>query len=139
MESNSSFLKPISRVPNPANTIYFIENAGRWAWRKNYGADGCGSLSGLLGADVETVVKGWHGKDWNFAMSFVDGHASITTIKGHLQPQPLLPTYPDGNDYGVWNCVIIRGVGWQLDTLPAPTVPTAITCSGGGVPVNTIN
>ncbi len=138
LESNSSFLKPISRVPNPANTIYFMENAGRFAWRKNYGADGCGSLSGALGNDVESAVKGWHGKPWNFATAFVDGHSSVVTIDGHYQPQPQLSSYPDGEDYGVWHCVIIRGPNWQIDTLPAPSVLTSIDCTGGGVAVNTI-
>ncbi len=137
--SNSAFLKPISRVPNPADTIYFIENAGRFAWRKNYGADGCSSLSGPLGNDVETIIKGWHGKPWEFAASFVDGHGAMTHIEGHNQPQPQLSSYPDGDSYGTWHCVIIRGQNWQEDTLPAPPVLTDIACTTGATAVNTIN
>ncbi len=142
LESNSSFLKPISRVPNPANTIYFIENAGRFGWRMNYGQDGCGSLSGMLGNDVETAIKGWHGRDWNFTAAFVDAHASVITIRGHYQPQPELSSYPDFQgqpmNHGNWHCVIIRGPEWQQDTLPAPAVPTNIACSQGGVLTNPI-
>jgi prepilin-type N-terminal cleavage/methylation domain-containing protein len=133
--SNSSFLKPISRVPNPANTIYFLENAGRFAYRKNYGADGCSSASGApLGPDVESVVKGWHGKHWTFAASFLDGHADVIKMEGHIQPQPRLSSYPtseSADDYNIWRCVIIRGPGWQIDTLPAPPVQTNIAQTQG--------
>ena len=60
LDSNSAFLKPISRVPNPANTVYFLENAGRFGFRANSGLDGCGAgSSGVLGADVLSVIKGW--------------------------------------------------------------------------------
>ncbi len=142
LESNSSFLKPISRVPNPANTIYFIENAGRYAYRKNYGADNCSSLSGPLGTDVETVIKGWHGEPWQFATAFVDGHARIVKMEGHIQPQPHLSSYPTFQgqtlNWGNWRCVIIRGKDWQKDTLPAPSVETEIGCNDGGVLVNSI-
>lgn len=143
LKSNSSFLKPISRVPNPANTIYFMENCGRFAYRKNYGEDDCSFLSGgPLGTDVESVIKGWHGKPWQFVASFVDGHASVVNIEGHTHPQPQLSSYPargavDG-DYQGYHCVIIRGQGWQKDTLPAPPVQTNIECGGSGVPVNPI-
>lgn len=140
--SNSSFLKPISRVPNPANTIYFIENCGRFGYRKDYGSDDCDSLSGALGDDVESVIKGWHGRPWQFATAFVDGHAAFIKIDGHQHPQPQLSHYPPwaGNEteYGFWHCVIIRGPGWQLDTLPAPPVRTSIPCSPDGAAVNPI-
>jgi prepilin-type N-terminal cleavage/methylation domain-containing protein len=134
LRSNSSFLKPISRVPNPANTIYFIENCGRFAYRKNYGADGCGSLSGALGTDVESAIKGWHGRPWEFATAFVDGHTSMVHIEGHIQPQPRLSSYPARpvtaapGTYESYHCVILRGPTWQQDTLPAPPVPTNISC-----------
>ncbi len=141
--SNSAFLKPISRIPNPANSVYFVENAGRFGWRSNYGVDDCASgYSGPLGQDVESVMKGWHGKPWNFAVAFVDGHAAITDMQGHRHPQPRLPFYPtwkgSQTDHNFWHCVIIRGNGWQADTLPGPPVDTGIVCGGGGVPVNPI-
>jgi prepilin-type N-terminal cleavage/methylation domain-containing protein len=137
LESNSAFLKPISRVPNPANTIYFIENVGRFGFRKNYGLDGCGSLSGALGKDVDTVIKGWHGRPWYFQASFVDGHAATIKMEGHQQPQPYLSSYPNCTEeyercHQYWHCVIFRGPGWQIDTLPAPSVPTQIPCGRGG-------
>ncbi len=141
--SNSSFLKPLSRVPNPANTIYFIENCGRFGYRKNYGEDACQTLSGPLGNDVETIIKGWHGEPWQFATAFVDGHARVVRLEGHTHPQPQLSSYPPGpggspRTWQNWRCVIIRGPDWQKDTLPAPAVGTDISCSGGGVLVNPI-
>ncbi len=32
LHSNSPYLRPASRVPNPARTLYYEENIGRWAW-----------------------------------------------------------------------------------------------------------
>ncbi|NOT01168.1 MAG: prepilin-type N-terminal cleavage/methylation domain-containing protein [Phycisphaerales bacterium] len=144
LESNSAFLKPISRVPNPANTIYFMENVGRFGVRKNYGKDGCTSLSGALGSDVETIIKGWHGRPWYFQVSYVDGHGATVKMEGHQQPQPHLSSYPGCGDQPIeachqhWHCVIFRGPGWQIDTLPAPSVPTEFPCGGSGLNINPI-
>jgi len=133
LRSNSAFLKPISRVPNPANTLYFIENVGKFGWRLNYGIDGCRLLSGANAQDVDTVIKGWHGRPWHFQVGYVDGHAATIKMEGHQHPQPKLSSYPDCQPdadtgsieqcWSSWHCVIIRGPGWQIDTLPAPDVP----------------
>ncbi len=135
--SNSPFLRPISRVPNPGNTILIMENCGLFAWRMNYGIDGCESLSGVLGTDVATRVLGWHGSPWVFATAFVDGHAGLTRMEGHEHPQAHLLRYPgcDGDldqCYDGYHCTIIRGPGWQMDTLPAPPIATDINCGGSG-------
>ena len=137
LQSNSAFLKPLSRVPNPANTIYFIENCGRFGYAMNYGIDGCDSLSGSLGMDVDSIIKGWHGRPWTFEASFVDGHGGSVVMEGHQHPQPRLSKYPgcDGESiercHEHWHCVIFRGPGWQIDTLPAPSVMTNFDCTGG--------
>lgn len=144
LSSNSAYLKPISRVPNPANTIYFIENAGRYGWRVNYGGTndgGCSSLSGDLGADVDSIIKGWHGRAYRFQASFVDGHAGSIRMEGHQQPEPRLASYPAyrgtlTTSHQFWRCVILRGTGWQQDTLPAPPVETGISCSDSNVATN---
>ena len=146
LESNSSFLKPISRVPNPANTLYFMENAGRFGYRANSGLNGCGGgASGSLGSDVLTVIKGWHGRAYTFQVSFVDGHAGTVRMEGHQVPAPVLGRYPSGAPcccpnggegaacHTCWRCVIFRGRGWQIDTLPAPSVVTNIGCDLGAV------
>ena len=146
IESNSAFLKPISRVPNPGNTIYFMENAGRFGYRVNSGLDGCGGGSSRsLGADVLSVIKGWHGRAYTFQVSFVDGHAGTVRMEGHQQPPPKLARYPSAPPccctsggssvacHRCWRCVILRGPGWQIDTLPAPAVVTEIRCDRGAV------
>lgn len=139
--SNSAYLRPASRVPNPANTLFFQENCGRFGWRKNYGnsADGgCGSLQGTP-LEVTTYIKGWHGKNWNFAASFVDGHAATIVMNGHQQPEPHLSNYPDcpyttyANCHFYYHCVIFRGQGWQIDALPAPPVKTSLPCNSGPI------
>jgi hypothetical protein len=61
-----------------------------------------------------------------FDVSFVDGHAGTIKMKGFDNPR--LGEYPGNSDYGTWNCVEIRGPGYQRDTLPAPTVLTGIQC-----------
>lgn len=132
LTSNSAILHAVSAIPNPATTLYFMENAGRFAWRKNFGSDGCSSLAPGLALDVEEPVNGWYGMPWQFAASFVDGHASLTRIEGHQMPQPTLRSYPDlfgqPTTHSFWHCTIIRGPDWQLDTLPAPPVPTIANC-----------
>ncbi len=145
LASNSVFHRPMSRVPTPSRTTYFVENNGLFAWRSNYGLDGCQMVnSGLLSTDVERPVTGWHGRRWYFQMAFVDGHADTARIQGHQQPQPQLAHYPTGIggallNYDNLHCIIVRGPGWQFDTLPAPPVTTSIACSGAGVPISEIN
>ncbi len=133
LRSNSAFLKPMSRIPSPANTVYVLEGAGRFAWRSNYGVgDSCGG-GGQTTQDLN-VATGWHKRDWVFNVAFVDGHAATVTMNGHIKPQPNLGNYPapsdEGNqrDWERYRCVTIRGKDWQMDTLPAPPVRTVIEC-----------
>lgn len=132
--SNSAYLRPISRIPNAANTLLYLENCGLFAWRKSYGGDGCSFLNGgPLGSDVETAVRGWHGAWWKFNTAFVDGHVQTIRMEGHEHPQFDIGRFPDfmgsQTEWSFWHCAIIRGPGWQIDTLPAPPVPTSIGCT----------
>lgn len=123
LQSNSAFLRPISRVPNPANTIYYSEMAGRRAlWAGGFQPDNsnCG-----YGESTIKVVKGWHKRDWIFQTAFVDAHAETTQVRGHRTPQ--LAQYP-GFTFNHWQCVIFRGNNWQMDTLPSPPMITDIKC-----------
>jgi prepilin-type processing-associated H-X9-DG protein len=136
LASISSFMRPVSTVPNPARTILVQENAGRFGWRTNYGVDGCSFLSGApLGGDIGGIIRAWHGEPFTFNLAFVDGHAARTYVNGHIHPQPDMEYYPDVNGnpttYQYWSCVILRGVDWQIDTLPAPPEPTNILCAAG--------
>jgi len=129
-ESNSAALKPYSRIPNPANTMYYVENVGRSAFFADPqglpGAYSCGASP-----YASEVVHGWHGKDWMFNASFADAHASTVKIKGFENPR--LTDYPESGGwadaYQFWKCVIIRGRGYQMDTLPAPPILTDIPCN----------
>ena len=69
----------------------------------------------------------------------------MVKMEGHQQPTPHLSSYPGctGSSYEQchknWHCVIFRGPGWQIDTLPAPPVETNIPCGrSGGVIDNPI-
>ncbi len=133
LSSNSPFLRPASRVPVPSLTLMYLENSGRFAARRNYGIDGCSSLSGADAVST-TPIHGWHGRDFEFNATFVDGHAAAVFIDGHLHPQPHLGRYPESSNWSYLHCVIWRGPDWQIDTLPAPPVLTNIPCASGGAP-----
>jgi hypothetical protein len=130
--SNGPALRPLSRVPNPANTILFTEECGYLAWTArpedpNASFD-CGRA---FGWDTENVARGWHGRDWFFNTAFTDAHADTIKMRGYASPH--LSEYPEGNEdldaaYQSWCQVIQRGEGWQRDTLPAPPVATNIPC-----------
>jgi len=131
--SNGIFLRPLSRVPNPANTIMYWENAARFATsfyfrdrpadQANCGCRCCLPPGGYSGPPY--VAKGFHGRDWNFNIAFGDGHASFIKIQGREktlgnQQMPLCKQGPPE----LCQCVIVRGPGWQLDTMPSPEIRT---------------
>jgi prepilin-type N-terminal cleavage/methylation domain-containing protein len=145
-QSAGPLLRPISRVPNPANTVYYMENAGRFAWLLETG-EFVGHPRWSCVHDVDAYwlsntepIKGWHGRPLHFTTAFVDAHASVVEMEGRRWPPPQLASYPYPSRFkvisgdlrknygGVWNCVIIRGKGWQLDCLPAPVLPSGIPC-----------
>lgn len=128
--SNSPYLRPMSRVPNPTRTILFEENIGRWAWAAR--EDPCEDLQGIYVGPTKTM-RGWHGKDWTYTRAFSDGHAEYqTVIEGAPNAQGYYNHYriewfddsPEGRDWESLKCIVVRGQGWQKDTLPAPRVPT---------------
>jgi type II secretory pathway pseudopilin PulG len=151
--SNGPFMRPASRIPQPALTLLYLENVGRFAPRLNSGqpcypqqlgepanCDPCGAC----GSGIETpnwggvgfpTIHGWHGADWTFNVAFCDGSAGSRFIQGHTRPPPTLNSYPVfdflGNGslvitpiYCNYRCVIIRRPDWNYDTLPAPPVRT---------------
>jgi prepilin-type processing-associated H-X9-DG protein len=119
-QSNSPYLHALSDIVNPVQTIYYLENCGRYAfWADLPGQPSCGG-------SFETTVNGWHGQPWLFNAAFVDGHVEPIRLRGFGSPR--LGHYPDGN-YNNWHCVIVRGDEWQLDTLPLDPTDTSISCS----------
>ena len=151
LKSNSPFLRPISRVPTPARTIYYEENIGRYAWAAKRSPCDLSVVGGLDAGPTRTI-RGWHGRDWTFNRSFVDGHAETQKVwiegtEGYAEHYvvEVLSSYPPppacagksresknrprasvtlADLSAIYRCVIIRGPGWQKDTLPAPMIET---------------
>lgn len=126
--ANAAFLRPLSAVPNPANTVYYQEHTARFAWM-------CAARSEwdpCIDPDPRTLW-GWHGEAFRFTTAFVDGHAQATLMRSYEAPH--LGHYPDYADpvqgHGYYKCVIMRGPDWQLDTLPAPVMWTSIPVDCG--------
>jgi type II secretory pathway pseudopilin PulG len=152
MYSNSPYLRPLTRVPNPARTINYEENIGRWAWAARRELAECDFVGPGVDPGPTKAVRGWHGKNWTFNRVFVDAHAETQPVyiegtedaegyANHYHNQQL-PAYPDfgcdgGRDPGsfeAYRCIIVRGPGWQKDTLPAPFICTGLPWGGGGRP-----
>lgn len=146
MGSNSPYMRPTSRVPTPARTLYFEENIGRWAWsaRNEIGVgptpvSDCAFLGEGVDPGPTKAVRGWHGKDWTFDRAFVDAHAEVQKIwlEGtedkngyayHYRTEQL------GGEDAAGPCIIVRGDGWQKDTLPAEFIRTHLIGPGEGRP-----
>jgi prepilin-type N-terminal cleavage/methylation domain-containing protein len=145
LKSNSMYRRPMSRVPSPSNTVLYWEYSARYAFY----ADNDITKGGEY---IQTTVPGggcyWpyteylnmtahghHGQDWNFNVSFGDGHAAWIKVKGHGYVDvdlANLGSYCKGTG-GTSNrckCVYVRGLGWQLDTLPSTPVVTNKANSG---------
>lgn len=144
MHSNSPYLRPAGRVPNPARTIAYEENIGRWAWACKRELPRCVSDIGLEGVDPgpTKALRGWHGKNWTFNRAFVDTHAESQKVyvegsedqNGYAMHYRNERIYPEGDGLGNYGCIIVRGDGWQKDTLPAPLIPTNVWHNGYGRP-----
>lgn len=123
LSSNSMYRRPMSRVPNPANTLMYYENAARYAAYANNSIANGGEYEQTdcfwpyaYGA---FTAKGYHGQDFHFNAAFGDGHAAYVKIKGHG-----LVHYAEGVVAATNRCILHRGIGYQWDTLPAALVPT---------------
>ncbi len=155
MRSNSPYLRPTTRVPTPARTLYYEENIGRWAWSARRERDECRWIGQGVDPGPTKTVRGWHGKDWTYNRAFVDAHAETQRIylegtddqEGYalhymneqLSEYPLYPACGDNDSdtpgsFGQYQCIIVRGIGWQKDTMPAPLVCTGLMHGGGGRP-----
>ena len=141
--SNSPYMRPISRVPSPSRTLYYEENIGRNAWHSKREKEDCSSLIGSEGIDPgpTKVIRGWHGKDWTYDRSFVDGSAATQKILlegtedangyfNHYRTELVWPDDLEEQNRSV--CIIVRGPGWQKDTLPAESIVTGLQWGGGG-------
>ncbi len=140
--SNGPIMRPISRVPNPARTQYYEENIGRFAFDTRRQEPHCIPNIGNNGINPgpTKVVRGWHGNDWTYNWAFVDGHAETVRVliegtedaDGYFEHYRNEIIYDDPDQQAASACIIIRGPGWQKDTLPAPAIPTGLNFSGSG-------
>ncbi len=132
--SNSLYALPLSDTPNPANTVFYWENAARFApWAPNpddYDQSGCYWNYGLFrrAGDENMVAHGNHGQDWFFNTTFADGHVDYLEIQGYGRTtgidDELIASgfcFPSGSGT-TCDCILIRGLGWQLDVFPTPPV-----------------
>lgn len=126
--SNSPYLHKMSDILSPSTTLAYQENNGRFAWAS--APESCGRDNGQDLPGVSGTVKGWHGKDWSFNAAFIDGHADTIYMRGYKNPD--LGRYPDGWSFQGLACAIIRGDGWQIDTLPLPLAETGLSAPSNG-------
>jgi prepilin-type N-terminal cleavage/methylation domain-containing protein len=148
--SNSPYLRPISRVPNPSRTLYYEENIGRWAWAaRRENCEVIGDVFPGIDPGPTKAIRGWHGADWIYNRAFVDAHAEMQRIlidgtvdeEGyylHYRNEHLThyPAWFDGveGDFDRYQCIIVRGDGWQKDTMPAPVIEVGIALYPSGRP-----
>ncbi len=92
------YLRPRTRVPDPSQTVILEEavtEVGKWN-------------------EPSFPVKGWHGKNHRFNVTFVDGHAGAIIVAGMLDWEA------QSNENNYW---MLRGEGWRMDCYPEPPVP----------------
>lgn len=138
MSSNSPYLRPVTRVPTPSRTLYFEENIGRWAWSTKQ--EICPWVQPGVDPGPNKAVRGWHGADWTFNRAFLDAHAEYQRVyvagtenaQGYAQHYRNEQVHPDPDLQNAHQCIIVRGDGWQKDTLPADLIETGLNYPGGG-------
>jgi prepilin-type N-terminal cleavage/methylation domain-containing protein len=134
MGSNSPYMRPTSRVPTPARTLYFEENIGRWAWSARREIDDCLWIGDGVDPGPTKAIAGWHGKDWTYNRAFVDAHAETQKIyiegteddEGYALHYRNENVFEDQGQQTSSRCIIVRGAGWQKDTLPADLIRTRL-------------
>ena len=151
MFSNSPYLRPTTRVPTPARTLYYEENIGRWAWSCKQELPECNDVIGGPGVDPgpTKALRGWHGRDWTYNRAFVDAHAEQQKVylegtedsEGYARHyrNEQLESYPKNSggqegSFEFFRCIIVRGPNWQKDTMPADLISTGLQWGGGGRP-----
>jgi len=143
MQSNSPYMRPAGRVPNPARTLAYEENIGRWAWACKRELPECEWIGEGVDPGPTKMLRGWHGKNWSFNRAFIDSHAEHQKIyiegtedaDGYALHYRSEQVYPEGDPLQeTYRCIIVRGDGWQKDTLPAPPIPTGVWHDGQGRP-----
>jgi len=140
--SNSPYLRPLSRVPTPSRTLFYEENIGRWSWACRRELCDLPGVAPGVNPGPTKALKGWHGKDWTYNRAFVDAHAETQRIliegtediDGYFLHYRNEIVFDDEEEQDRSRCVIVRGPGWQKDTLPSEPVETGLMAPSGGRP-----
>jgi hypothetical protein len=135
--TNSMYWRPASFVPNPGNTIMYWENAARYALYSDnpeYGADQPpGECRRYFGAPY--IAHGWHGQDWRFNAALGDGHVANIFVRSYRRTQ-LSELSPQCGPGSRCVCIVVRGDGWQRDTMPSPLIDSSHLSTSGGSPTS---
>ena len=130
LRSNSPYLRRIADILSPTTTLAYYENNGRYGWAAGPAFGDCS----FIGPAPPGPVRGWHGKDWTFNAAFIDGHADTIYMRGFSNPR--LAFYPpwggESGSFKQYQCIIVRGEGWQIDTLPGDFIQTGLQWGGPG-------
>ena len=137
--SNTCFMRPLSRVPNPTRTVLFQEIGAKDAFKyeRVEDQDPCDPCivpdKNCIRGDesLKNIAHGWHKKDWFFNNVFTDGHAEFLHIRGSYCEDVVGFTGEgccgkDTGENGSDRRIIVRGPRWQLDCLPSPPIVTTI-------------
>ncbi len=124
--SNSPYRRSLSQVPNSGNTILYMENAARYAQYANNPELNQDSSGGCHWPYQygDFTAKGFHKQDWRFNVAFCDGSARYIKIKGHGRVD-----YGPGTVESQNQCILVRGLDWQVDTMPSKPLETNKTRS----------
>ena len=119
-----------------------MENCGRFGWRAGIHQADAWCYTATDGphfsqTDEVSIIKGWHGRKYQFNTAFVDGHVRMVKMDGYIWPPPQTPYDPDGDPI-LTPCHVIRGHGWQLDTLPSAPIFRKAPCGFSKWPANTL-
>lgn len=128
--SNSPYFVPLSRIPHPGRTLAYQEVPSRcvWLWG-DWDGSGCEfTQREQMCVGNDAAIPGWHERNFNFNVTFVDGHAASVEMRGCMRPSPNLGAVNYGglcgDGYDSCMCITVRGPGWSLDILPADRVRT---------------
>ena len=128
LHSNSPYMRPVSRVPSPTDTVLYWENAARYAvFANNDQLEQHTCYWPWTMGDF--TANGWHETPFHFYVTFVDGHTAWMEIKGYgyVEAPPNLTPPCSGE---MCACTLIRAPGLRLDTAPAELIPTHKRSSG---------
>ncbi len=117
--SMSPYLRPVTRIPAPAETLSYSESIHWLArWNTTSASQDAYTPTGM----PPMTIPGWHGKPGRFNIGFADGHAAWILMDRAGMDPGLGANHPlDPGDSQVWT----RGPGpqrWRIDIRREPLI-----------------